>query len=718
MNKKIFKLIILCLCLLGCLLTTSCGGCNKDGENDVEDVKPEINTYSVTFYENGNVVHTETVEENKCVESYDIKKNHYTFLGWYDENDDLFDFSKKINENINLYGKWELVPFVSFEITGKQEIEHNTSVKLNISYEELSTKKNVEWSISDESILSFLSTGKNYCKVSAVLPGTATVYASCENLDGTTYVAEYTITVLGTTYNIEYNLDEEDMQLLPTDAIKTYNTGEFPIQLPILDKDFYQFSGWMIDGKEGVFKEITKDDLVDGNLLLTPKWIFPRLDLYYETGDVVVGVGENNTVCITPLDITDELLAEGYNFKTGDNTIATIDENGVITGVADGYTEISVSLKNNPSVNATIGVTVSSKKNTMNELLLYFTEIAQSSNIVKNIDVVGWQFTYEHELRTSVIGYLFEDLVITENIAPLSNYNRPGSKYPKYYITVHDTGDVEYTAKDWSETVYNQFNKMTQQEYTASYQYVLDNKDVYHNIPDDETAYHAGDGSRMYELLETGVYGTNLKPNITITSDGYYAIDNQKTKVLAPTNKGTILTTADINDCGIRCVIQNGQYYLGNTWFDSTYRKIGNYGGNRNSIGIETCMTQGDDIYYSWQRLAKLVAKLMDENDLTVNDVVPHHYFSGKNCPQTMREAGMWDHFLNLVQIEYDVLQYIQEGYEVSFTSNNTDYVNNLGRVIKSSSLSKTVSYTITVSKDGISESITLTTTIQHKPFN
>ena len=269
-----------------------------------------------------------------------------------------------------------------------------------------------------------------------------------------------------------------------------------------------------------------------------------------------------------------------------------------------------VSLKDNEKINASIGITVSSNLDQMNEILLYFANVADSSNIVKMITVTGWQFAYEHELRSSVIGYLFEDLEITENIAPINGYNRPGIVKPKYYITIHDTGDSEYTAKDWSDTVYNHYNEMTNQTYEASYQYVIDNKDCYHNIPDNERSYHAGDGNRTYEEIPTGVYGTEKYPTITITTDGYYAINGQKSTVLAPTGtNGEILKTSDINDYGIRCVIRDGQYYLGKTWYDTTYRKIGNFGGNNNSIGIESCVTEGDDIYYTWQRLAKLVAK-------------------------------------------------------------------------------------------------------------
>ena len=357
----------------------------------------------------------------------------------------------------------------------------------------------------------------------------------------------------------------------------------------------------------------------------------------------------------------------------------------------------------------------------MNKVLEYFNKLNNTEEVFKKeIVVCGWQNIFKHTMISSIAPYLFEDLDIKEHIAKEKNENRDLRVKPKVYITVHDTGDTgpKHTAKFWSDTVYKEMWVDTKEPYKASFQYVVGNDGIYHNIPDNERSYHAGDGNRTYEEVPTGVFGTEKYPTITITTDGYYAIDGRKTSILAPTGKnGEILKTSDINDYGIRCVIRNGEYYLGKTWYDTTYRKIGNYGGNNNSIGIESCVTEGDDLYYTWQRLAKLVAKLMDENDLTIDDVVTHHYFSGKNCPQTMREAGFWMHFKKLVQIEYQVLQFIKQGYVITLESGNPEYVNNTGRVLKSSVLSKVVPYTITVEKDGIKDSITLTSVIQFTPY-
>ena len=36
--------------------------------------------------------------------------------------------------------------------------------------------------------------------------------------------------------------------------------------------------------------------------------------------------------------------------------------------------------------------------------------------------------------------------------------------------------------------------------------------------------------------------------------------------------------------------------------------------------------------------------------DLKLDDVQQHNYFNGKNCPQTIRESGRWQEFLELAE--------------------------------------------------------------------
>lgn len=698
--KKITKLFIIAVIITSLVIMTSCS-----------------KKFTVKFISDDELYKEVEVKKDSTVEEITISKDGYEFLGWF-KGEEIFDFGTKITDNVELTAKWKTAK-ATFDVNGSLSFPHNGTTKLTIKYSKTGEKpKKIDWIIENEDIAVVDDKNNTSLTLFGVKPGSTNVTVVAKYEDGNTSEKVIKVVVEGQTFDIEYKLNENDALIFPNDAPKEYNTAELPLKLPTLEREFYTFAGWTIEGYEGIYTSIAETDFIEGNLVMSPKWIYPHLELDYENSNVTVEVEGTNQLVVTGVDLNENELNGGYVYSSLNEKVATISADGVVKGIKAGYAEIIVKVKNNQKISSSIGITVLEQGTSLNEVLDYFVSVAKSNNIVKNIKVTGWQRIYQYELKTSVIGYLFEDLVITENIAPLGNGVRPGTIYKKEYICVHDTGDVDYSAKDWSDTVYNNFNSSTGQEYGASYQYVIDNKDCYHNIPDNERSYHAGDGNRTYEEVPSGVYGTNEHPEITITDDGYYAIDGKKSTIVAPTYNGKILKTTDINDYGVRCVINNGQYYLGKTWYSETYRKIGNYGGNNNSIGIESCITEGEDVYYTWQRLAKLVAKLMDENDLTIDDVVTHHYFSGKNCPQTMREAGFYMHFKELVQIEYQILQFIKMGYKVSLESNNPEYVNNSGRVLKTTPIAKVVSYRIIVEKDGVQDSVVFTTTVQNTPLN
>lgn len=357
----------------------------------------------------------------------------------------------------------------------------------------------------------------------------------------------------------------------------------------------------------------------------------------------------------------------------------------------------------------------------MNKVLEYFKEHDNKEVIVKKIRVYGWQKEYEHLIVSSVSKYLFEELDIKENIAPLNDDNRPGTIKPNRYITVHDTGDASalHNAKFWSNAVFNQSWEQSPGDvvkYLCSYQYVVDNEGIYHNIPDEEVAYHAGDGTKFdYTLYPSGVKATSVERNITISSDGYYEINGVKSIIKAPhiylEKNGEVLLdrvaeSSDLNDQSILCKIVDGEYYLGETYFSSGYKKIANRGGNNNSIGIESCITEGDDLYYTWQKTAKLVAYLLEQNNLTLDDVKQHHYFSGKNCPQTIRMNGMWPHFMELVKFELSMLNFKKEGYQIELVIDD-ERLSKVGRIKKIDDLS-VISYKIRTIKDKNIEELTL----------
>lgn len=317
----------------------------------------------------------------------------------------------------------------------------------------------------------------------------------------------------------------------------------------------------------------------------------------------------------------------------------------------------------------------------MNKVIEYLDKLTSNYKVFnKKITVYGWEFNYEYEIISSIVPYLFEELVIKENIASETNINRDGRVKEKKYITIHDTGDTNLHrgAAYWSDVVKNEYQKDTGNKYAASFHYVVGSDGIYHNIPDNEVAYHAGDTTKYdYKL-----YDTKIPVDKTTTlevRDNYYYINNQNTMIKVE-SEDLKLATNDINDQGILIKNINDIYYIGETYYNSTYKKIANRGGNNNSIGMEVCVNQGTDIYRTWQLSAKLTAYLMDKNSMTIDDVKQHHYFSGKNCPMTLRENHLYNDFIQMIRVEYDLLQFIKEGYQIKLESLSSNVMEN-GRI-------------------------------------
>lgn len=592
-------------------------------------------------------------------------------------------------------------------IDGKQEMALNETQTLKFNFAQ---NMDVEAEILDEDILEIISIDSNQCIIQSKKMGTTKIrimlvdHSQYDEIEITVTEENFTVTFL-----------EKTNVTVPSSM--TYKTSELPLVLPEASRTNFHFLGWM--PKKDYDGNVLTDQLdlsqlwhsipenVAEDIELVPIMGYTRLE--FENPTTIIDLETGVLLTVKKMYFPETLQNCTLKWESKDTNILTIDENGFITPMKEGYTTVQVSVMEKPTLNLTIGITIVSNLAELDDVIQFLIRENREQVIAQTINVVGYQFNYSHKLLGSVSDFLFREHVVDESIpTPVGASNRPGDVYEKYYITVHDTASTINTADARTHATY-----VKNGGGGTSWHYSAGDTGIYHQIPDDERAYHAGDGSQAYHLNETGVVvKENSQGVITISSDGYYEIDGEKTLIQVPRKEdGTIPTTADINDEGIRLVIEDGKYLIGDTWWSSTYKKISNTGGNCNSIGIETMVNQGSDLYMTWQRTAKLVAHLLVDNHLSVDDVKPHHYFSGKNCPETMRNNGLWDNFIELVKAEYEYLtQYAS--YTFSCKSLDITYLDNYGRVKKQNTTDYYVSYTITITKDEEVQTITLTSLI------
>lgn len=133
------------------------------------------------------------------------------------------------------------------------------------------------------------------------------------------------------------------------------------------------------------------------------------------------------------------------------------------------------------------------------------------------------------------------------------------------------------------------------------------------------------------------------------------------------------------------------------------------------TIGIETCVDFGSDLYLTWHRTAKLMAGLLVKYNLKVSAVKQHYDYSQKDCPRTLRHSNLYGNAIDLITAEYLVLTEL-DGYTVTFVSNNPEYVNDLGRIVNLPAVATRVSYTVHITnQSGYDAQVILYSTLPGK---
>lgn len=76
--------------------------------------------------------------------------------------------------------------------------------------------------------------------------------------------------------------------------------------------------------------------------------------------------------------------------------------------------------------------------------------------------------------------------------------------------------------------------------------------------------------------------------------------------------------------------------------------------GNLYGVGIELCVNRDGNFEKTFENAAKLVAYLLKEYDLTIDDIKTHQDFSGKDCPHSILENNRMKEFINKVKKYYN----------------------------------------------------------------
>lgn len=419
----------------------------------------------------------------------------------------------------------------------------------------------------------------------------------------------------------------------------------------------------------------------------------------------------NGTIKLNDTYVLDTNVNSNITWSSNDPLIASV-TNGVVKGNASGNAIITAT--SSSGATATIGVTVYNP-NEVSELMQLLIDNHIGTIWNQDITYIGYQGNKVNNVNGSANNFYPGAIPnVTEKMLPTNRDNYSGINITSLqFITIHDTGSAAASATALANA--NWCNNTTNTN--SSWHYTIGNDGIYHQVPDNVVAWHAGDGRTTVSLTDTGISvfsGKTLRyrPTITMGNDGYFYLDGIKTLVKYP---ASATPATGMNITGIGVVVKNGKYYIPTTRVTSGYGKVVAIGGgNMQSIGIETCVNDGSDVYLTWQYTAKHVAKLLVDNNLGPDRVKFHNNFSNKTCPNTMINAHRTEEFLDMCYVEYMVKKYYSD-YEITFTSLNQTYLDNNGRVKTNPANYTSCGYTITLTKGGNTETITLYSTVSPK---
>lgn len=301
-----------------------------------------------------------------------------------------------------------------------------------------------------------------------------------------------------------------------------------------------------------------------------------------------------------------------------------------------------------------------------------------------------------HEVKQAYIGYELD-------------YKRPLiNKTSVEFVCIHDTGDNKFTAKDWAKEV-------TTSEREVSWHFSVDENEIYQHIALQEVGFHAGDGRNVFGLTDTGVEYSIPNPTLKFSKeDNYLYINNIKSEVMAPMYNGSYYH--DITPAGLYTEERNNTYHINNYYYNTGYEVVSNGGGNRNSIGIETCIYNDTTYSKTLRKTANLVVHLLNIYNLTTARVLQHRHFSGKTCPMSMiraTEGCIFDYkeFLALIEMEYFIMKHMP-GVKITYNSHNKQLLSDDGYLLQYVKNDTQVQYDVTVEFGDVIKTRTFATVI------
>ena len=148
-------------------------------------------------------------------------------------------------------------------------------------------------------------------------------------------------------YTVTFNSNGGEVSPTTRDVTIGNTIGELPVPV----RSGYYLDGWYLDLASGT--AIDSSYIPESDIELFAKWKVSVASMVIANENISVDTGDSETIDITNAS----QIEEEYTFASDDDNIATVDANGVVTGVGEGNTIITITGVNSHDIK-TVNVSV------------------------------------------------------------------------------------------------------------------------------------------------------------------------------------------------------------------------------------------------------------------------------------------------------------------------------------------------------------------------
>lgn len=359
--------------------------------------------------------------------------------------------------------------------------------------------------------------------------------------------------------------------------------------------------------------------------------------------------------------ILPETAIQDVIFTINNTQIASLSDDAILTALATGTVTLKATSKANPDYSDSVAIKINM------DMVKIFTYLNETSALVKSVITNGETGQNLETVYGSVSRYFFDELVI--DTSKMIEVSMNGWDPEKKTYSLTNTWRTKRATEEMIKEI-EQYRLVRSGVRLEKLEYI-----VYHDTGNSSAGANA--------LAHANYISSAYNRDEGRARSWHFTVDSTSIYQHIPTNEVT--------------------------WQGDDYKAYAK------SIGIETCVDKGSDLYATWHRTAKLMAKLIADNRLSLDCIKQHNDFNGKDCPWTLRHSNLYDKALSLVEAEYIVYKNLKN-YDITLISNDPDYVNEFGRVIKLDDIEKEVSYIVRITNaEGYDESITFKTKLPSK---